>query len=94
LKKTEPLALKVKGDSMRDAAIPDGDYIIVQKQNSAENGDIVVALIDDEATVKKFYLKHNKVCLQPANQEHKLIIVTSENFQIQGKVVAVYWNFK
>jgi len=79
---------------MRDAAILDGDYIIVQKQNTAENGDIVVALIDDEATVKKFYLKDNKIYLQPANEEHKPIIVASENFRIQGKVVAVYRDFK
>lgn len=93
-RKRNLFALKVKGDSMQDAAILDGDIIIVQKQNTAENGEIVVALIDDEATVKKFCLKYNKVYLQPANENHKPIMVTSGNFQIQGKVIAVHRDFR
>ena len=91
-KKRDLFALKVKGSSMKDASILDGDYIVVQKQSTAENGDIVVALIDDEATVKKFYLKNKKIYLQPANEEYKPIVVSSGNFRIQGKVVAVYRN--
>lgn len=93
-RKRNLFALRVKGESMKDAAILDGDYIIVQKQDTAENGDIVVALIGDEATVKKFYLKKNKVYLQPANENHNPIIVTSGSFRIQGKVIAVYRNFR
>jgi repressor LexA len=63
----EQFALRVVGDSMINAGIYNGDIIIVNKQNSANNGEIVVALIDDCATVKRFYRKNNKIILHPEN---------------------------
>ena len=60
-------ALKVQGESMIKAGIFDKDVIIVHQQNTAENGDIVVALVDDSATVKRFYKKHGKFILHPEN---------------------------
>ncbi len=60
-------ALKVKGDSMINAGIFDGDVIIVRQQNTANNGEIVVAMIEDSATVKRFYKRNNKVILHPEN---------------------------
>jgi repressor LexA len=63
----ESYVLKVKGESMIEAGILNGDYVIVNSQNTAENGDIVVALIDDEATVKTFYREKDHIRLQPQN---------------------------
>lgn len=67
--------LRVRGDSMIEAGIFDNDIIIVRRQNVAENGDIVVALIDDEATVKRFYKEHDHIRLQPENKAMEPIIV-------------------
>ncbi|MBI4689389.1 MAG: repressor LexA [Nitrospirae bacterium] len=80
--------LKAKGDSMNKAGINDGDLILVRRQSIAQNGDIVVALIDDEATVKEFQHSKNCVVLMPRsdNKKHKPIILT-ENFQVQGVAV-------
>ena len=75
--------LKVKGDSMINVGIYSGDYIIVAKTNTAENGQIVVALIEDEATVKTFYKEKDHVRLQPENDTMDPIIVT--DVQIIGK---------
>lgn len=87
----EIFALKVKGNSMKDAAIVDGDYIIVRRQNTAVNGDIVVALLDgSEATVKRFCKRRDGVYLVPANDELKPIRVPGDGLLIQGKVVAVH----
>ena len=69
--------LKVKGDSMINAGILDGDKIIVKKQETAKNGDIVVALIDDSATVKRFYSKDGKIILHPENDLLDDIILDS-----------------
>jgi repressor LexA len=82
--------LKVKGDSMNLADINDGDLILVRQQLTAENGNIVVALIDDEATVKEFYRKGDIVMLIPrsTNSEHQPIIGTYD-LKIQGLMVAV-----
>lgn len=71
----ESYILKVKGDSMIEVGIMNGDYIIVNKQNSANNGDIVVALIDDSATVKTFYKEKEFIRLQPENSTMSPIIV-------------------
>lgn len=76
--------LKVKGDSMINAGILDGDRIIVKKQETANNGDIVVALIDDSATVKRFFKQGDKVILHPENDAMDDIIV--QNVQIIGIV--------
>ena len=79
--------LRVKGDSMIEDAILEGDYVIVSRQNHADNGDTVVALIDDEATVKRFFRRPDHVELQPANATMQPIIVRS--VQIVGRVCGV-----
>ena len=79
--------LEVHGDSMINAGIYNGDYIIVREQQSAMNGEIVVALIDNEATVKTFYKEQGRVRLQPENDAMEPIY--AENPQILGKVVAL-----
>ncbi|KNF08914.1 SOS regulatory protein LexA [Gottschalkia purinilytica] len=80
--------LKVKGESMINAGILNGDYILVQQQNTAINGDIVVALLNQEATVKRFYKEKNYVRLQPEN-DHMAPIISNE-VTILGKVVGVF----
>ncbi|MBF0186252.1 MAG: repressor LexA, partial [Magnetococcales bacterium] len=83
-------ALEVVGDSMIDANINEGDYLIVRQQPVAENGDIVVALLDDEATVKRFFMFDDHIELRPANPKYKPIRVGPQNVvYIIGKVVAV-----
>lgn len=84
--------LRVSGESMINAAILDGDHIIVEKQSTASNGDIVVALIDGcDATVKTFYKENGHFRLQPENDYMEPII--SDNIEILGKVVGVYRKF-
>ena len=78
--------LKVKGESMINAGILDGDYVIVEKCDMARNGDMVVALVDDSATVKTFYKEDGHYRLQPENKTMKPIIVNT--VEILGKVVA------
>ena len=80
--------LGVRGDSMIEAGIMHGDYIVVKQQNRAYNGDIVVALIDDEATVKRFYMENGHFRLQPENSTMEPIIV--DEVTILGKVVSLY----
>ena len=84
-------ALRVRGDSMRDAAINDGDYVVVREQRSAEPGDIVVALLEDEATVKRFFPERDFVRLQPENSRHAPVIVRRDDrsMRLLGKVTAV-----
>lgn len=84
----EGFILKVKGDSMIDAGINEGDMIIVKPQPTADNGDIVVAMIDDEATVKKYFKYPNNIVLYPCNSKYKPIKV-SKNFRILGKVIGL-----
>ena len=81
--------LKVRGESMIEAGILDGDFVLVSKQSTARNGDIVVALIEDEATVKTFYKENGYVRLQPENPYMEPIIVR-ENLSILGKVSGVF----
>ena len=83
--------LKVQGDSMIDEQIRDGDYIVVSQQDNADNGQMVVALVDGEAaTVKKLYREPgNRIRLQPANERMDPIIVDSRQVQVQGIVVGV-----
>lgn len=85
---SESFMLTVSGESMIEAGILDGDYILVQKQNVARNGEIVVALIEDEATVKTFYKEKDYIRLQPENSTMDPIIV--KDCQILGKVVGVF----
>ena len=80
--------LRVKGDSMKDAGILEGDFVVVQSGEKADNGEIVVALIDDEATVKRFFRENGKVRLQPANKAYKPIRTTE--VRLLGRVVGVF----
>ncbi len=85
--------LRVQGDSMIDAGILSGDYIFVRKQSMAERGDIVVALIGDEATVKYYFPERDYVRFQPANSEMAPILVRATDFKstmLLGKVVGLY----
>ena len=80
--------LSVRGDSMIEAGINDGDYVVVKEQPVANNGDIVVAIIDDGATVKRFYREKDHIRLQPENSSMDPII--TRDCSIAGKVVAVF----
>lgn len=80
--------LRIKGDSMINAGMFDGDHIIVRKQSDAGNGDIIVALLDDEATVKRFFRENGKVRLQPENEKFEAVYV--EEVKVLGKVVGLF----
>jgi repressor LexA len=83
-------ALEVEGESMIDAGINDGDYLVVRQQPIAENGDIVVAILENEATVKRLFIAEDKVELRPANVDFKPIFVgPDDHLRIVGKVMAV-----
>lgn len=84
--------LKVKGDSMINVGIFNGDQIFVQQCNTAKNGDTIVALIDDSATVKTFYKEKDHIRLQPENDDMEPIIV--DDCQILGKVFGVFRYYK
>ena len=84
-------ALRVKGDSMINAGILEGDYVIASQQSDAEQGDIVVALIEDEATIKRFYKEKNRIRLQPENDTMEPIIIKTDENQVRiiGKIKGV-----
>jgi repressor LexA len=87
--------LRVKGDSMIEDHIRDGDFVIAERREWAENGETVVALLDNErATLKRFYREKSQVRLQPANLEMEPIIVKEGDFKIQGVVIGVIRKFK
>jgi repressor LexA len=86
-------ALQVKGDSMIDAGILDGDRVIVKQQGTAENGEIVCALIEGEATLKRFYKKDGVVTLKAENEKYKPITVSQGDFRIVGRVVGLMRKF-
>ncbi len=79
--------LSIRGSSMINAGILDGDFVIVKQQNFARNGEIVVALLEDEATVKTFYKEDNRIRLQPENP--MMAPIYSKNVQVLGKVIGV-----
>src|SRR5947207_10714034 len=86
----EVFVLEVRGDSMQDEHIVDGDYVMVEKAKTARNGDIVVALVDgSETTLKRFYREGDKIRLQPSNAAMPPIIVAAQSLQVQGRVVGV-----
>jgi repressor LexA len=86
----EVFVLEVRGESMQDEAILDGDYVLVEKTKTAHNGDIVVALIDStDATLKRFFREGENIRLQPSNAAMKPIIVPAGSVQIQGRVIGV-----
>jgi len=86
----EAFILKVKGDSMIDAGILDGDYLIIRKQSFCEDRDIIAALIEDEATVKRFGKLNGKPYLFPENEAYAPIPFYDENCRILGKVVGLH----
>ena len=81
--------LKAKGDSMIDEGINDGDIVFIKKQNTLENGEIGAVVIENEATLKRFYKSNNRLILQPANANYEPIILESGEIHIAGKLVAV-----
>ncbi|NMW85891.1 transcriptional repressor LexA [Peptoniphilus sp. AGMB00490] len=84
----ELFILKVKGESMINAGIFDGDYVIIEKTNSARNGEKVLALIDDEATIKTFYKEKNRYRLQPENDTMEPFYF--DKVDILGKIIGLY----
>ncbi len=82
--------LKVKGDSMIEAGILDGDFVLVRPQSHVERGEIAVALIEDEITVKRFFREGDKVKLQPENAALSPIIVKSSEVKIVGKIIGLF----
>ena len=86
----EHYALEVAGDSMIDAGIQDGDTVIIRRAETAENGQIVVALVDEEeVTLKRLRRRGNSVALEPANQRHESRIFPAERVRVQGRLVAL-----
>lgn len=91
----DTFALRVRGDSMIEDHICAGDYVLVQKVQTARDGEIVVALVDGvETTLKRFYREGDNVRLQPANASMAPIIVPAENVQLQGRVLAVLRKYR
>ncbi|NWF77304.1 MAG: transcriptional repressor LexA [Chloroflexi bacterium] len=89
--KQDIYALRVRGDSMMDALIGDGDIVLMEYVSSAENGDMVAVWLkaEQEVTLKRFFAEPNRIRLEPANRQMKPIYTTPDNVEIQGKVVAV-----
>lgn len=88
--KRETYVLRVRGDSMIDEQIRDGDYVIVEDRRTAENGEMVIALLEgSDVTLKKFYRENGHVRLQPANPAMSPIVVAAERVQVRGVVIGV-----
>ena len=87
-------ALQVQGESMVDEGIRDGDVLIIRKQDHADNGQTVVAQIEGEATIKKFYQRDGRVELRPANEEVKPLVVPAEKVEIIGVVIGLFRHYK
>ena len=91
----DTFALRVKGASMRDDGILPGDVVVVQKQNSARNGQTVIALLNGEATIKTYYRKAGVIELHPANETMKpIVVMETDTFHIEGVVVGVIRHLK
>ena len=87
----EHYALEVAGDSMVEAGILDGDVAVIQRADSAENGDIVVAMVDDnEVTLKRLRRRGASIALEPANPAHETRIFGPDQVNVQGRLVALY----
>jgi repressor LexA len=86
--------LQVKGDSMQEDGILDGDFVVIRKQPTAQNGETVVALINNEATVKKYFKRKNHVELRPAHTGMEPIRIKKGDLRIEGKVVGVMRHYK
>jgi len=86
----DTFALRVRGQSMIENHIDDGDYVVIRRQETAENGDRVVAMIDDEVTLKRYFREKNHIRLEPANGQMSPIMVDdTEDIKILGKLVGV-----
>ncbi len=91
----ETFVLEVRGESMIDEAIKDGDYVIVEKRDSARNGDMVIACIDNnEVTLKRIYREGQKVRLQPSNPSMKPIIIENQDVTIKGIVIGILRKYR
>ena len=90
----ELFMLRVQGTSMIDAGIMDGDKIIVRREQTASNGDIVVALVDDSATVKRFFRKNGQIVLHPENEALEDMIFEDGEVSILGRVVGLMRNYR
>jgi len=88
--KRDTYVLRVRGDSMIDEQIRDGDFVIVEDRKTAENGEMVIALLgSSDVTLKKFYRENGHVRLQPANPSMQPIVIAADQVQVQGVVVGV-----
>ncbi|MCE8535852.1 transcriptional repressor LexA [Ruegeria pomeroyi] len=86
----EHYALEVKGDSMIEAGINDGDVVVIRETSTADNGDIVVALVDDsEATLKRFYRRGASIALEAANPAYETRVLPSDRVRVQGRLVGL-----
>ena len=85
---TEPAGMRVRGDSMKNVGILEGDYVVVRPQDDARDGEIVVALVGEEATVKRFFRESDHVRLQPENEAFEPI--RSREVRVIGRVVGVF----
>jgi repressor LexA len=94
LGKGDHFVLQVKGDSMKEDGILDGDFIVIRRQATAENGQTVVALINNQATVKKYYQREGHVELRPAHTGMKPLIIREGDLRIEGRVVGVMRHYK
>ena len=90
----ELFMLRVQGTSMIDAGIMDGDKIIVRRQHTADNGDIIVALVEDSATVKRFFRRSGKIVLHPENEELADMLFEPGEVSVLGKVVGLMRNYR
>ena len=91
LNNNDAFMLKIKGNSMINAGINDGDLVLVNKQSIANNRDIVIALIDDEATCKRFVIENNEIILKPENELYEPI--KTDNIVILGKVIGLFRSY-
>ncbi|MBV9653611.1 MAG: transcriptional repressor LexA [Acetobacteraceae bacterium] len=90
----EHYALEVAGDSMIDAGILDGDTVIIRRSDTAENGQIVVALVDEnEVTLKRIRRRGNSIALEPANERHETRIFPADRVRVQGRLIALMRNY-
>ena len=92
--KSQHYALEVKGDSMIDAGINDGDIVVIREQSTAENGDIVVALIEGhEATLKRFRRRGGMIALEAANPAYETRVLPEDHVKVQGRLVGLIRNY-
>ena len=94
LRGDDHFALRVVGDSMVDDGIRDGDIVIVKRQRDARNGQTIIALIGDDATIKQYHRRGARIELRPANSRMKPIVVGEEDLQIQGVVIGLIRKFR